>query len=306
MRADRCFFCGDAIAEKVSQEHVFGNSFLGYLDLKRDTLTSSQPHPTSYSRLKVPAHATCNNREGSWFESYVLSIIRTMDGNLDHLAQIHTSIGEQVNEGLRQAFTQWLAKLYFGLLYWEAGRKNHADRAHQRWLMKLLNGPEFAYLRSCYTQHLGFRLPSSLYHFRVPDPQEPAFRFDFGNGLPHGLVYIRFRNHLLVTALGDGNLVREWFNDEHVERCQAHILEQSASDPVAYLHAVAHIWAVREWLPIQPAIEFHDWGICDRSREGLEERPAINGEAVNARAQEIFDEHASRWRSARRPTSDCS
>lgn len=306
MRADACFFCGEPIAEKGSREHIFGNSFLGYLGLKQDTLASSLPHPTSYSKLKVPAHATCNNRDGSWFESYVLSIIRTMDANLVDLAQVHTPTEQPVNEGLRQAFTQWLAKLYFGLLYWEVGRKNHTDPAHQRWLMELLDGPEFAYLRSCYTQDFGFRLPSSLYYFRVPDPPEPAFRFDFGNGLPHGLVYIRFRNHLLVTALGDGHLVREWFNGEHVEICQAHILEQSAFDPVAYLHAVAHIWAVREWLPVEPTIEFHDWGIWDRSREGPEERPPIDGEAVNTRAREIFDEHASKWRNAHRPTSGCS
>lgn len=223
-----------------------------------------------------------------------------MNGNLDHLAQIHTSSGEPVNEGSRQAFTQWLAKLYFGLLYWEVGRKNHPDPAHQQWLMELLDSPDFAYLRACYTQDLGFRLLSSLYHLRVPDPPEPAFRFDFGNGLPHGLAYIRFRNHLLITALGDGNLVREWFNDEHVARCQGLILEQSPSNPVAYLHAVAQIWAVREQLPVQPSIEFHDWGVCDRSREGLEEPPPIDGAAVNARAREIFQEQASRWRNAHR------
>lgn len=298
MKTDACFFCGGEISGKRSREHIFGDGFLGYISLKEGKLTSSQPHPTSYSKLKVASHKACNNQEGSWFESYVLSIIRTMDGNLDHLAGVHTSTGDCINEALRQAFAQWLAKLYFGLIYWEAGLKNHVDPAHQRWLCEVLDSPQFAYLRRCYTDNLGFRLPSSLFHFRVPDPPSPTFRFDFGNGLPHGLIYIRFRNHLLISALGDGNLVREWFTDAHVKQCQAQIIEQSGSDPIAYLHAVAHIWAVREWLPVQPLIEFHEGGIEDRSRQSLVQRPSIDGEAVNTRAREIFDEHAAKWKKA--------
>jgi len=97
MRTDQCFFCGNVISGKVSREHIFGNSFLGYLDLKQDKLKSSQPHPTSYSKLKVSSHRDCNNREGSWFEAYVLSIIQTMDGNPEHLKDVHTSTGDFIN-----------------------------------------------------------------------------------------------------------------------------------------------------------------------------------------------------------------
>jgi hypothetical protein len=298
MRTDCCFFCGGEISGKPSREHIFGDSFLGYLNLKEGRLTSLQPHPTSYSKLRVAAHKTCNNQQGSWFESYVLSIIKTMGDNLDHLAGVHTSTGDSINEALRQAFTQWLAKLHFGLIYWEAGLKKHVDPAHQGWLHEILDSPQFAYLRRCFTDDLGFRLPSSLFHFSVPDPPAPTFRFDFGNGLPHGLVYIRFRNHLLICALGDGNLVREWFTDEHVNQCQAQIIEQSGSDPIAYLHAVAHIWAVRELLPVQPLIEFQGSSIVDLSRQGLAMRPSIDDEAVNKRAREVFDEHAAKWKKA--------
>ncbi len=61
MNMSACFFCGKEILGKISREHIFGDSFLGYLDLKLDELKSSQPHPTSYSKLKVPSHVTCNN-----------------------------------------------------------------------------------------------------------------------------------------------------------------------------------------------------------------------------------------------------
>ena len=296
MRPDACFFCGEVISEKVSREHIFGDSFLAYMGLKEERLTSWQPHPTSYSKVKVPSHNTCNNRAGSEFERYVLSLVRTMDSNVDHLAAVHTATGEALNEGLRQVFTQWLAKLYFGLVYWEAGLKKHADPSHQQWLRGLLGGPEFAYLRRCFTRRLGFKLPSSLFHFLVPDPPEPAFRFDFGSGLSHGLFYIRFRNHLLVTALGDGHLVREWLTEGDVRSMQQSIEELSCHDPVAYLHPVSHIWAVRESLPVQPHLEYEEWGIRDRSREGHSGRCAIDADAVRGRAARIFQEQASKWR----------
>lgn len=291
-----CFFCGEVISEKISREHIFGDSFLAYIGIKEEQLASLQPHPTSYSKVKVPSHNTCNNRAGSEFEGCVLSLVKTMDSNVDHLVAVHTATGDPLNEAVRHVFTQWLAKLYFGLLYWESGLKRHADPSHQQWLSSLLDGPEFAYLRRCFTERLEFRLPSSLFHFRVPDPPELAFRFDFGSGLPHGLFYIRFRNHLLVTALGDGNLVRDWFTEGHAKVMQDSIDERSGHDPVAYLHPVSHIWAVREWLPIQPRLEFEDWGIRDRSREGHSDCLPIDAEAVNRRAAAIFEEHASKWK----------
>jgi hypothetical protein len=79
---------------------------------------------------------------------------------------------------------------------------------------------------------------------------------------------------------------------------QHSIDELSDHDPVAYLHPVSHIWAVREWLPIQPRLEFEDGGIRDRSREGYAFRPRIDSDAVNTRAAEIFQEHAAKWKKA--------
>jgi hypothetical protein len=227
-----------------------------------------------------------------------------MDSNLDQLADIHIVTGARVNEALRQAFTLWLAKLYFGLLYWEAGLRTHNDPVRQEWFREILNEPGFKYMRKCLIERLAFKLPSSLFHFHVPDPPDPALRFDFGNGLPHGLVYVRFRNHLLVSALGDANLVSEWFTDEHVKDVQKAINEMSGNDPLAYIHAVAHIWAVREWLPVQPRLEFEEWGVREYSREGHQDKPPINAEAVNARAEEIFLEFAAKWTRGAGPDSN--
>lgn len=296
MDFDACFFCGEPIDGKTSREHIFSDKFLEYLGLKQEKVTSSLPRSTSYSKVKVPAHSSCNSGRGSEFEAYILRLIKSMDANLAHLSAIHTAFGEPLNESLRHAFTQWLAKLYYGLLYWEAGLETHVDPDYQRWLGSLLAEPEFAYLRKCFVDQLAFKIPSSLFHFHVPDPPEPAFRFDFGNGLPHGLFYVRFRNHLLVTALADANLVHQWLNEEHVSSLQLSITQLSAQDPAEYLHAVAHIWAIRELLPVAPRLEYQDRDILDRSREGYSQCPAIDSEAVNSRAAELFQKLVAKWK----------
>lgn len=301
MDFSHCFFCGAEIGEKVSREHIFGNAFLGYLDLKLEALNSSFKRATTYSRIKVPAHPSCNNQQGSQFEREILNLVRTMDDNLAEMEQLRAPTPESLGEALREIFTLWIAKLYYGLLYWEAGLERHDDPEYQRWLRGLLHTQEFAYLRKCLVEGSAFRLPSSLFYFYLSEPPEPALRFDFATGLPLGLVYIRFRRHLLVAALGDGNLVGEYFTQQQVERGQAHISNASSEEALSFLHAIAHIWAVREWLPVEPRIEYGVAGLVDRSRDGYTTRPLIDGAAVSERARELFEEHRARWRRGSRP-----
>ncbi|WP_116812892.1 hypothetical protein [Steroidobacter cummioxidans] len=295
MDSQACFFCGQPIIGNRSREHIFGDKFLQYLDLKQTNLASSLANPTTYSRIKVPAHATCNNEVGSEFENQMLGLIKSMDQNLELLSKLHMPSAEPLNTALREAFVHWVAKLYYGLLYWEAGLRNHQKPEYQQWLQGLLASEEFAYLRKCFMQRLAFRIPSSVFHFHLPEPQH-SLRFDFGNGLPLGLIYVRFRQHLIVASVGDACLVQQWFTAAHVASAQAALSENSSEEPLAYLHAVAHIWAVREWLPIAPRLEYGESAIRDRSREGHPVPPEIDAPAVNERAAEVYAELAAKWR----------
>ena len=295
MAKNECFFCGEDIDGRISREHIFGNSFLKYLDLKQETITSSLPNSTEYSRIKVSSHEHCNNESGSWFEDYVLKIIKSMDSNPEHLARLHLVTDEPINQAIRQILTQWLAKLYYGLIYWESKLKNHSSPDYQRQLIEMLQVSEFRHLRKCFVDGIAFQAPSSICHFQIPESPETAFRFDFGNGFPHGLFYIRFNNHLLVTAIGDGNLVVQWFGQDIIDSVQTTIAEQSSTEPIAYLHAVAHFWAVREWLPVLPRLDYSKNSILDRSRETIKNAPPIDSKAVNARAAELFAELAQKW-----------
>jgi hypothetical protein len=295
-----CFFCGKDIHDQASAEHVFSDAFLAFLQLKLDKIQSSLTRPTTYSKLKIPAHRRCNHEQGSRFERQILSLLNTLDSNVDALTALNGCTQDPLHLALRQAFSMWLGKLYFGLLYWEAGLKHHNRPEYQAYLHSLLEDDLFDYLRRCFTEELAFAVPSSLFYFHLPKVVAPPFRFDFETGLPLGLIYVRTGRHLFITALADGHLTAEWFNQSHVAAQQAHIEEHE--DPVAYLDAVAHIWAVREWLPVAPNLEYLDSSIVDRSRENLAERPPIDGDAVNERATELFSQLCAKWKP--RPHAD--
>lgn len=54
-----CFFCNNAIEEKKTLEYIILNSFLGKLRIKEETIAGRKE--TQYSRIKVPAHSSCNS-----------------------------------------------------------------------------------------------------------------------------------------------------------------------------------------------------------------------------------------------------
>lgn len=290
-----CFLCGQMIKGKTTQEHVFANSFLAEFDLKRERLQFGAPKPIEYSRIKVPAHRSCNSEIGSKFESYLLQIIRSMDTNLDVLAQLHLAHHPKVAANAKEMFCQWLAKLHLGLIHWEVNLKRHPNSYYKTLLENYIETPVVTCLQRCFSEWHYFNCPSSLYHFSVPPPPERAFRFDFGSRHEISGTFIKFGTHLLVTTIGDGRLVEEWFTDHQHKITQGYILT-SPENPLAYLSAVAHIWAVRELLPVQPQLEFTSHSIRDLSRKGLDQKPAINEEAINARADQLFDELAQRFK----------
>ena len=296
--AKSCFFCGADIDSKQTREHIFADAFLRDFDLKNKVMHFRGRQSVQYSRIRVPAHARCNNEFGSRFESYVLELLRSLDDNLDTLRQMHLLQPSETAKRVREALCQWLAKLHFGLIYWEAHLVCHRDRAYQRNLAGLLQSEAFTYMRRCFIEFYAFNCPSSLYHFDLPDPPHPALRFDFGSALDTSAFYVRIDRHLLVVALADAYLVQEWLTPEVHGDLQRQIEEQGSEDPVCYLHAVGQIWSVRENLPVRPHLLYSDDAIRDHSRLGHDAKPSINGERVNDRAEEITAHLAERFRPA--------
>jgi hypothetical protein len=295
MNYNDCFFCGKPIEGKKTFEHIISDGFLEALDLKIENTLSGLPLPTTYSRIKVPAHASCNSQQGSRFEEQILALLKTLDSNVDILKELNAQSSAPLSAALKQYFVMWMCKIYFGFIYWEAGRTKHPDPARYGLLQQLLDDELFAYFRRCFVDELAFAVPSSFYYFHLAEPVSERFRFDFGTGLKLDLVYIRIRRHLFVAALADSCLVHEWLNGDAITYIQSH-LDRGSDDPAVYLHAVSHVWAIRELLPIAPSIEIRENVIMDHSRDLLDSRPDIAGDAVNDRAAEILDELLRRWK----------
>jgi hypothetical protein len=69
----KCFFCSKEIEGKKTKEHVISNSLLGKLGIKEVTVMGERE--TQYSRIKVPAHASCNSDFGSRYEDRVIQLL---------------------------------------------------------------------------------------------------------------------------------------------------------------------------------------------------------------------------------------
>jgi hypothetical protein len=194
-----CFLCGSEIKEKITKEHIFGDTFLEKHGLKLHKMKYGSNREVEYSRLKVPAHGKCNSENGSRFEKYVLSLLDHMHLNLDVMRELHAPAHSKVAACVKEALCQWMAKIYLGLTFWEIGRDNHPDKEYQKLLEEVLNTPLIGYLQRCFANDYAFNCPSSLYYFSVPDGGE-GLAFDFATRHDVGGAYVKIGEHLLVTA----------------------------------------------------------------------------------------------------------
>lgn len=287
-----CFLCGEKILEKSTKEHIIGDSFLARFNLKNQTHTFNHGGSVrEYSRLKLPAHRKCNGEMGSRFEQQIISLLEAFDDNIDVLGMLHKAKGDETVLAVKRSLVQWLAKIYIGLVYWESEFFGHNNASYQDQLKSQLNYSLLSQLQECFKNEWAFTLPSSLYYFRIQSNND-QLDFDFATGLPLGLIYLKFRNHLLIGCISDGYLTEEWFTDHQYIETQK-FLDDNPKDCLVYLHAVAHVWSVRENLPIAPKIDYTADGVADSSRAGLSGKPPISEKIVSKRAAEILEEHRS-------------
>jgi hypothetical protein len=217
-----------------------------------------------------------------------------MNTNQDVLAELHRTPHSEVAKRVKETLCQWLAKLHLGLIFWEISLKRHPDPEYQKSLRPYIETPLIKCLQRCVSEWHYFNCPTSLYYFSIPVIDANARQFDFASYHQISTSFIRFGSHLLVAIIGDGNLTSEWFTDVQYKSMQQLITDQK-SEPFTYLAAVGQIWAVRELLPVQPNLDFGPDSIVDHSRQGLAQKPDIDGAAVNSRAKEIFSELAQRF-----------
>lgn len=290
-----CFLCGCEIKEKVSMEHIFSDAFLKKMNLKKMKFRyNATNNGKEYSRLKSPTHPKCNNEFGSRFESETLEMIESLNERSGELSKLHLNYQNSDIKDLKGRILKWLTKIYLGLLCWESGLPKHENTEFQSNLKQLLKDPALKTLQRCLTSEQCFYVPSSVYYFKIPSCFHIGFEFDFATGLPLGLIYVKINEHLFIACIADDRLVEEYFTNENYIFTQKVIDENTTVDPVAYLYAVSHIWAVRANLPVTPNIFYNDNYLLCLSRIGL--RPSICEHSINTRAKEIFDAQVKKFR----------
>lgn len=283
-----CFLCGREIeGEAITDEHVFSDSFLQDFDLKLETMNFGSTRPIKYSQVKVPAHKKCNNEGGARFEAYMRNILRTMSENEDVMQSIAFTRDDDVTNAIREVLVHWLAKIFYGLIYWEVGMKNHPRPDKQNGLYVHLDDFVLKKIQASVVDEQKFNIPSTLFWFKVPC-HEDGTKFDFASHHELKSFFIRFGPNLLVSCLGDCNLVSEWFGQEQFRNSQSFIDTARSELDLTYLAVVAEIWAVRSVMPVSPQIAVNDDSVVDISRIVAAERPDIDVDAVRDSADSIL------------------
>ena len=112
-----CFFCSNPIEEKKSLEHIIADGLLGKLGLKEKTIEGQGKF--QYSRIKVPAHSTCNTTFGSRYENEIQTLLDNPDDLYRVLIQEENLVSQtyQPSNDPISLITTWLSKVYYGLFY---------------------------------------------------------------------------------------------------------------------------------------------------------------------------------------------
>lgn len=292
-----CFFCGLPIEGKSTDEHIFSDTLLGNNGLKnmKIILTDRKTRKT-YSRAKVKAHGTCNNENGGAFEDLNLKILDNLEPNREILRRLHSSdqakIGS-IESAVADHFKMWLAKIFFGLIYWESHIYEGLDNREQ--LLESLKDESFQRLRDSFTKNNRFNVPSSIFYFEIyhSPGTDPDLNFDFATNIQAKSVFVRIKGHLFVCCLGDDRLVEEWFTHAHWVHWQKQVLEQKLETD--YLEIFAEISAVRLSLPVAPRLDYLDNGdVVGKSRLGFKDKPAIDENAIERARRDILSDLSKR------------
>lgn len=112
-----CFFCSELIKDKKTQEHIIPNSLLGKLGIKEDSVTSKNVF--QYSRVKVPAHESCNNTFGSKYESKIIKLLDEPEKLFEELKNEDYGVSTRYSpdSSSTSLISTWLSKIYYGLFY---------------------------------------------------------------------------------------------------------------------------------------------------------------------------------------------
>ncbi|HDY7465846.1 TPA: hypothetical protein RQJ52_004311 [Vibrio vulnificus] len=279
----KCFFCKDRIDGKKTLEHIVPNSLLGKLGIKEKTITG-QFNTIQYSRVKVPAHESCNNQFGSDYENRILSL-------LENPEQLYNQLLEEAgilmmyspDSSVSALITTWLSKIYYGLFYYDL-----ISTKAPEWkdvCSSIIQSDNFKLVQSSYKQGYGFQLPSSLYVFKTKNTET-----DLVTIVEPSTLLLKIGSLTFVLCICDGFLTKNYLNGHPLKKLRSWMEEEEELDPHFPVQklALAEIIALRKCIPKNPRFVYSKDQIINMSLSTMAKNPDI--------AYQINEEHLSHVR----------
>jgi hypothetical protein len=283
-----CFFCGEVIEGKKTREHIVPNSLLGKLGLKEVTISGQKE--VQYSRIKVPAHSSCNNEFGSQYEETVIQLLENTDYLYESLRSEENSrpMIYMACESPAAIITTWLSKLYYGIFYYDYLTSEDSSWKLNCW--NIISSRNFDFVRKSYKNGHGFQLPSSLYFFKTKNTET-----DLVTIIDPSSILIKIGALTIILCICDGYLTRNYLNGETLDRLRGYVAEQEEIDIEFPAHklAFAEILALRACIPKRPSFSYTETQIFNNSFSTMALNPdeayAIDANLLNEARKEIYN-----------------
>lgn len=258
--SNTCFFCSEQIVGKKSQEHIIPNSLLGKLGIKEETVTGKGVF--QYSRIKVPAHRSCNSGFGSKYEDRILKLLDEPKKLFKDIKseEYGISISYSPDESLTSLFSTWLSKIYYGLFYNDYLKISDTD--YKKTAQNIIDSDNFRMIQNAYKDGVGFCLPSSLYVFE----SNKEF-FDLKTFVYPQMIMIKIKELVFVLSIGDGFLTKNYLNGEILSNFREKLIsEEKENDKFPlHLYALSEMMALRMCIPKTPSFIYSDKEITNMS-----------------------------------------
>lgn len=263
-----CFFCAGAIEGKKTLEHVIPDKLLGKMGIKEVTVTGDRV--TQYSRIKVPAHGSCNSGFGARYEDRVLDLLKDTDALYEVIRSEEGSISMIYGacESVSAIITTWLSKIYYGMFYDDLLKSKNSE--WKEICAEIVGSSNFEFVKKSYKHGHGFQLPSSLYAFKTADES-----FDLVTIVQPGTILLKVKSIALILCICDGLLTKNYLFGETLGRLRSFLEENESINPGFPVHkfALAEILSVRSCIPKTPKFIYGDHQVINMSLATLASNP---------------------------------
>lgn len=285
IKKETCFFCSEVIVDKPTKEHIISNTLLGKLGIKEDSLNNKKT--LQYSRLKVPAHATCNNTFGSQYEERIINLLDNPDRLFNNLSSrdMGVNIFHEPSSADELIISTWLTKIYYGLFYNDALKET--DNEKKELARETVDEYNFKFMQSAYKDGLGFCLPSSLFIFK----SNKDF-FDLRTYIYPRMIMIKIKKLIFILVIGDGYLTQSYVSNEDLINYNKKILDNENADERYPLHldALSQVMALRLLIPKSPSFIFTDGKIINTSMNTMVNNPSEFYKVDNTKLEKLKNE----------------